>query len=826
MESGREELPQPEELPLDDYLKTTPFVIDDPITLIINNKHIVAMDVYAERLRWDIKTKIDEKTIKQIAEFVFLLNTNKKYDTTTPAGKPTRKKYTVKDVLEGLLRTSFFEDLKSCRAKFEERAEKKFDKPTQIEEIEVSSILEKISGFRNKTTFESKGKIYEVTTERVVNGAIEFIPQFSIYEILAGRGNRSKLLIAPNNYSLGKGLVSEYVGYLTKQEIVNFIKPLDFETLSFVAKKVGVQTARGEEPIAQKELKKNLVERHRATNCFLHAIPPVDITKIQSTVGLKELLMKAVNGGLERPLIIDKIYTATFGEVDSIKHNFHLMQYQPHGFIQTGTKVGKSSSAASIGTNHDKITVAGALGFSTAEKREKGAFDGQSKLQAVDEVLEYASEIEGGHFLNYLEKGEFKNTAGMQSECHGCHPFFIQSNPKNIQYDSTWAHINAENAALNFTTTMAKITDNFLATGSRLGLIIFRPDIQGVGGTPIPHDEQQKSQALWQFVQRYSSKKYTKVFKDKNVLGWLWKSYTEEQVEVLRELKNKAHTAELADFISGMEHNYKHLKGGGINLAFFDQIEDLMNDKPVDYDRLLADAKGHAAELFDMNVDSLKRMVSAFSEEVYKKYMDAYFDTISGKKKMLLELICLELYENPPNEEFFVIKIAEKVAFLAKKVQKKGEKQPKNELKKYENFRPWQVLEIFEKKWNWYFSVLERFGITVFYDDKKPKLRVDSRKKKYLIVKGEALFSGSVGTSGTSNQCVFLGKEEGKRTPKLPSVPNKKVVLKGIYTIYHTCFGCNSNPKEGCKFKGDDSHYYCKTCSQKLDMFLMEEKIE
>jgi len=230
-------------------------------------------------------------------------------------------------------------------------------------------------------------------------------------------------------------------------------------------------------------------------------------------------------------------------------------------------------------------------------------------------------------------------------------------------------------------------------------------------------------------------------------------------------MKNKADISELKDFISGMQHNYKHLKGGAINLAFFDQIEELMNDKSIDFELLLEDAKTHAAELFDLNVDSLTKMVSAFSGEVYKEYMDSYFNSISGKKRLLLDLVCLELYENPEIEEIVVEKMAEKVAILAQKVTKNVEKWPKKEVKKYENYRPGQVLEIFEKRWNWYFNVLERFGIEPVTGDKINKLMVKSSKKSYLIMKGKELFSGSDGSSESSNHGVSVGNEEKNEVP-------------------------------------------------------------
>jgi hypothetical protein len=760
-------------LSLNEYFENNKYNIElnCEVKLVVLQKHIEFRKEEGKKItRIDTKKKITQKNISEIAKLAWNLNLNPTYEYVNDEGKIIKKESTQKEINKHLINTSLFEDLQNLKQQKEEALQTQTTKI--IESKTVESTLDNIKGFRSKTQFVCKGLLREIIETKEINGAVKNKCIGKIFEILPGHGNLTNLLITTPEKNIETGVTENYIGYYAKKELSLFLKSCDEEDIKAIAKKIGINTKEGEEPVGDKKLKKTILEKQKNKKCLLTIIPPVAIEELRKYGDISSIINKAITGGLNKSPLLVRAYLATFGKIESLNHNHHLMKFQPHGILITGTKTGKSTTTNRIGKNHDKIKLAGALGFATADKKEQGAFHNATNVQGIDELKDVQDSNICQRFLDYMENGKFTNTSGIRSECIGCHPIFFQSNPKglgDLTPDSEYFDNYDKNrkSAFNFIEIISKVTDNFLAMGSRLGIILYRPEIAGCTGTPLKQSDDEKVLSLYHFIQDCASSDYTNIFEDETIRNWLWEEYGEKQRQILDALIRKTDVSDLKDFIRGHKESYRHVKGAGLNLAFVQQLPTVILGKDINYEILLDDAKDYFRQVFDENIQSLQLLVSNLDKNVYSELLSSNYEDISGKKKVLLELAGLALLEiqnlEKRSDKIFVKKMIEKLPFLVKKQSKSEEKTRKF----YANLRPHHIQEIFDKKWQNYLDVLLEFDLSFFSVDKIQYLRIVGNKTKFLMKKTRE----SYGTDESSSSVGVVEKESKKSNPKASKTP-------------------------------------------------------
>ena len=480
-----------------------------------------------------------------------------------------------------------------------------------------------------------------------------------------------------------------------------------------------------------------------------------------------------MTAGLKRDPRLDLFYLSqSFGLVQDPVQNNNLMRYMNHGISVTGTKTLKSTSARNVGKCHDRVKLAGMLGFATADERQDGAFHAQNKLQALDEISEYSDESIGQHMLGYLEEGDYHNTSGKRSRCRGSHCVTLQGNPRKTKTSDSYGFSDNSLYAMHFLDIIKRVSPNYEAMGSRIGTVLYNPSIAGTKGIPLDDKSLQKILALWDFVQCKASPIFTGLFNEPLVNKFLWQDYSPHQKEILSELARKAAVDDLKMFILSQKHNYRHLRGGALRLALFQQVDKIMVDEKIDQNKLVDDANLYTQILFDINVQSFRLLCGDINEDVYSALLLSNFYALPNRKRAVLECVAVFAIED---EGFnFSDKISiKKVAKMPKKLAKNLKKHQKNEQKFYENLRTWQIEEIFEKKLTNYLQAFNSFGVEHFVVDNQSYLVIDESKFKHIIKEVKSRYSGSNGSNGSKKNEVDTPTHSLAGTPITPNTPKK-----------------------------------------------------
>ena len=295
---------------------------------------------------------------------------------------------------------------------------------------------------------------------------------------------------------------------------------------------------------------------------------------------------------------------------DITKTNFRTYQfYNPHSFCFTDTKAGKTTISSRIGHNAIRSTVKNLLGFATSDEINRGTLHNNIYPYFLDELSVDDSKVTYGKLLSYMEMGSVNIDVGKKSiTCEGLSPLSFMGNPKD-SLDPRDRNLSVIDIVNQFNNTLRMITDNFVAFGSRIGLVIFNPNTKRISGSQkFNEDEYDVLTAKYEYLRTMAAPIFSSLFKNRKVQRFLDSEFDKNYLDTIKVLSDKATIESVKGFMRGSENSHKHMNGLALRLAALEYLSDIINDN-YDVDRLVAKAKEFLETCKSINLQSFKRMV-------------------------------------------------------------------------------------------------------------------------------------------------------------------------------------------------------------------------
>ncbi|MFB6213278.1 MAG: hypothetical protein ABEJ07_01820 [Candidatus Nanohaloarchaea archaeon] len=436
-----------------------------------------------------------------------------------------------------------------------------------------------------------KGKVYEQMKER--DGYTDYEELFDVYQWEKGRGHPPQLLFVDSNRPVRTG---EQKLFLEKADYDDW--ELD-ERGEFVAKKI----LEGEDsPIAPE--------------CFTLGYPanPSDVRDFLSELDgeeIRELIDIYLKGAGaveldDRLLFSLRPYLFRYDQDTIVPEQ--AMPSNPHAIIYTNPYVGKSTTFGRIGVKVDYATPAKVLGWSGAEKNETGTLHDMTEALGIDELNEGNSDgnLLSRGFLPLMRDGNYKAAQGQGVATRTWAPLVFMSNPKESE--------TSDDLVTRFRDNLSKLSDNYGALGSRIGLIQYGEDFEPVQDKAGDRERHQNAGKVVKTIFQLAAEPFSRLVKEEEVQKWLNQGFPERYEE---EIKKRADEdialTEVRKF--WLEHLKagKHARGHALRNACIDHLSSLVAEE-YDVEEILETADDYFSRLTDENRESFRNISSMIDQ--------------------------------------------------------------------------------------------------------------------------------------------------------------------------------------------------------------------
>lgn len=342
--------------------------------------------------------------------------------------------------------------------------------------------------------------------------------------------------------------------------------------------------------------------------CYEETLPiPED--ELKRCKNLDAVLELAINGGmtLDNQIFMLMASQVPCVDVDLIKRPNRYMPYSPNAICSTGTKTGKSTTANRISPTMTvrEPTVAGLMGFSTADKKHIGLLHGESNTLFVDEMTESKDREAADGLGSYMESGEDNRPRGQGIEVKGCSPIVFMSNPKTM--DKNVSDIDIYET---FNKTLEYITGNTIAMGSRIGILIFNSTLNKAHGKRTSHVIDEKALTVLRAAQEYTKKEFTELFSIEKVTNWLDLPYEDDYKKELVRISESIPIDRIREFIRSHGDSYRHVRGVALHLAFYYNMGRIIRGDKPNIDDFLNECDEQFKAICNINMNSIYKIAS------------------------------------------------------------------------------------------------------------------------------------------------------------------------------------------------------------------------
>lgn len=525
--------------------------------------------------------------------------------------------------------------------------------------------------YNKNTLIRVKAHIFKKVEDYGASGFARFEPEYTISECEKGEGNLPVYIISPGKETvlLGDQNISLAPIGIDKDGEVEIVgdnppsKNSEWQGISKISKAWNIRIEKdgenGQGYKSTKELWSELVELHKQEPLFFKQVPPILIEELADVENIDGLVTLSLTDGLEKDPLITDIFRADIPIVDpDMIDPDEYMPFAPHKFISTGTKLGKSFTAGRVGKVYERPSVGGLMGFATADKRHAGVLDGEVYPVSIDEIADTTSdsdEVARG-LSSFLEMGTVNIPRGVGISVRGYAILNFMCNPAT--------HNDADSFQLDLMDrardTVNKLSKNYEALGSRLGLFIFRGAgvLKPRSGTPVNIETQKRLKAFVQTIQYACRGAFTSLFYDKHILAWLYDPMPQHYVEQLERFIRSSNTPfEFQELIRGHKEAIKHIRGMALRQAWVDCLPTYIKTHEIDTDEILERANAHLDRIFTENLRSFQEITSAFHGDVQKEYNKALIQNLQPEYNSLLVRSVLLYWENCMDREQALIPI-------------------------------------------------------------------------------------------------------------------------------------------------------------------------
>lgn len=350
------------------------------------------------------------------------------------------------------------------------------------EYYEVQNICE----FNEPTAVRITKLVLQITEKKQIGETTVYRRKWSIYEAEVAAGHHPIFIIAPAMSKVESGW--HYLKRVDDHEIFRKPPDLDHTGVQEIAQRVGINLNKLDKPVWA-----TLVELHSKHPIFFELTYPVPLKEVFKLRDVKEVINDAITSGGILDSVVQFITPAFLISALPEFVSPSVMRYNPHGFIITNTKIGKSSIAEKVGRRIEKHTIAGLIGFSDAKEVNEGFLHKKSDTVFIDEIEENKKEdpsVANG-LLTLMENGDVILPRGKGVECNTTSTIIFLGNLENNALEGELHYINA------FKTMLDKIHKNTEALGSRIGLILFGDDLRPFESVGLFEEELQKNIKLY-----------------------------------------------------------------------------------------------------------------------------------------------------------------------------------------------------------------------------------------------------------------------------------------------------------------------------------------
>ena len=303
----------------------------------------------------------------------------------------------------------------------------------------------------------------------------------------------------------------------------------------------------------------------------------------------------------------------------------HLMPYNLHAVIVTNTKTTKSSIYEKIGEKRERMSMAGALGFSTSNESNQGDLNEVMGSYAVDEVQENRETNVIQQTLTAMETGRVAVSVGKQTvRTATCATLIFLTNPKELSdakdyWDPKRTSIGA------FRRVCEILTDNYRAFGSRIGIILFGNDFVKARGSRPDYKTHEGVKAIVDSIKQEVAPEFTKIMLNSEVHDWMNSDLPSEYTAKIKTTCKGIPIREVREVWEGHSEAFRHIRGGAVRRACLDFLLNIWNGN-YDIEMILKKAEIYLNQILEINLNSLNEMA-----EISNNYMEGFIDNLIEK---------------------------------------------------------------------------------------------------------------------------------------------------------------------------------------------------
>jgi hypothetical protein len=521
-----------------------------------------------------------------------------------------------------------------------------------------------ISTFNNYTDIlilKGGRKYDQVITIRKKN-SVCFKTTYSLYEGIFGAGHPSVFILTKDKLEIGDNKV-----YLKQIDIERLRDVLFDLKQSFfyhlcnkelnisLAKKTTVQDKKSIHVSKDRpDLIEEVIQQHSYR--FLELTLPVPKLEIESlNTNYLELCCSLLKLGANR--ISEQLVYASVShlpEVDpTIVEPSHYARYADNAIMVTAGGEGKTTFSEKI-TNEPCVTeptIPNLLGSSDGKIKWFGRLHKRTKTLSIDENQDRLDDGVLGKLNNYMETGRCTRGvgSGIFAEGHAAIRFLGNAKPgkdeaqvSEGQQDLTYDKFNIMRRWKNFS---LKLSDNVFPFFRRIGLLMFSLDLPKVSGPGIDQSQHEKICAIFRTIAEGYREPFSKLYHNHDVLNWLNTEFSEDYKSTVESLTKECPDSIVKESIRSRAECYRHTRGQALKLAWLDVgLSDYIKNQECDVDILLESAKRHLTQLNDINLTSIRNILSLTSKDIIDRITESKLKSLSPKYlKILVYCLLLKL---------------------------------------------------------------------------------------------------------------------------------------------------------------------------------------
>ena len=326
------------------------------------------------------------------------------------------------------------------------------------------------------------------------------------------------------------------------------------------------------------------------------------------------------------------------------------MQYSPHTIIATNPATGKSSFYEKAGKRFDKISPNQLIGFAKGtDEVHQGSINNQIYTLAIEQIENQLFTNLFSFLLSFMESGKsMVGTGGVEFKVDGTCPIILTANPTGYDVDKT----------NSFRVLIDKLSDNQMALGRRLGIIVFGTDYKQIEKLGMFDEvEWGKYFMVYRAIEERISKVIQEgVFEDSRFVTWLEGEIPDYNTSLLKTFTIT--DSDVKDFIeSHLEQGHRHLRGAALNCSLVDNMDKLLDFTKIDgfvwlpdelVQDILSDAKEYLKKLVNINLGSLGNICSLLQKNPQME-QEFYNSMPNAMKEVVLMVKAYKVMNQSPS---------------------------------------------------------------------------------------------------------------------------------------------------------------------------------